>query len=89
MPRTLTPGQARSIAREWSSYRPSYLGTFAVSGLVKSQSGLLAEIKSHTPSDAEHQRDLIRLYNFVLTQLEHRPADAYPWRAPWARENNS
>lgn len=86
MPRTLTPQRARSLAYEWHGGQWSPLYAFASSGLVQDQSKLLAEIKSCMPSTAEDQRDLVRLYNYVLTQLEHRPADAYPWRAPWAKD---
>ncbi len=85
--RTLTHTQARQLAYDWHGGQSSALYAFASSGLVERLHKLLAEVSANQMAAASQSdvRDLARLYRYVEQDLEHRPADRYPWRAEWAK----
>ncbi len=87
--RTLSPQQARSLARDWQGGPQSPLRALAQSGTVLSLSKLLAEVAANqmAAGSLDDARDLRRLFNWIEMDLEHHPADPYPWRAPWADTN--
>lgn len=85
--RTLTPEQARQLAYDWHGGQSSALYQLASAGFVDSRDKLLAEVAANQMAACTLQdaRDLARLFHYLTWQLEHRPAEAHPWRAEWVR----
>lgn len=88
--RTLTPEQARQLLYDWHGGQSSALYALASSGLCVNRGKLLAEVAANQMAAAtlDDARDLARLYRYLETTLDHRPADRAPWRAAWAKPEN-